>query len=235
LPNEMHTHNFSGVTTLNDGHLHHYSGVTGTAPNVPGHVHAMNRTTTVNDGHTHNYRLQTRQKRAIAGGHSHDYEASTSFTDGHNHNLGGTTSVYTDPRSLSSKSSSDSRSGSSDPADPVRPVRPPLRPVNVPETRRPPRRVLHTQRTVGHPVCARPRRGNPMQVPVLVHLAEKRSAVLGLDYLCRQTLSCWISLAGTQLDLLRDRLTGYPQHSMLLTQKLLKHLSVLSSIFYQLY
>ncbi len=97
MPNEMHTHNFSGVTTLNDGHLHHYSGVTGTAPNVPGHVHAMNRTTTVNDGHTHNYRLQTRQSAPIAGGHSHDYEASTSFTDGHNHNLGGTTSVYTDP------------------------------------------------------------------------------------------------------------------------------------------
>lgn len=93
----MHTHNFNGVTTLNNGHMHSYSGVTGAAPDVPGHVHLMMGVTTVNDGHSHNYNLQTSQSMPAMEGHTHDYQAPTSFADWHDHSLIGSTSVYMDP------------------------------------------------------------------------------------------------------------------------------------------
>ncbi|HOJ47472.1 MAG TPA: YmaF family protein [Bacillota bacterium] len=99
MPNEMHTHNYSGVTTLSDGHTHQYIGITGAAPNVPGHVHTITGTTTMNDAHSHEYRFETSQSVQLAGGHSHNYDAPTSITNGHNHDMSGITSVYTEPAS----------------------------------------------------------------------------------------------------------------------------------------
>lgn len=96
MQNEMHTHNFIGVTTLNDGHTHQYSGFTSSSANVPGHIHAMIGTTTVNDRHRHGYNQQTSQSISVMEGHTHNYQASTSFVDGHDHNLSGNTSVYKD-------------------------------------------------------------------------------------------------------------------------------------------
>lgn len=97
MPNDLHTHNFTGITTLNDGHTHRYSGITGSAPNVPGHTHAMMGTTTVNDRHSHNYNLQTSQSMQAMRGHTHSYQAFPSFADRHNHFMSGNTSVYMDP------------------------------------------------------------------------------------------------------------------------------------------
>jgi len=97
MPNDLHTHNFTGVTTFNDGHTHQYSGITGSAADVPGHTHAMMGTTAVNDGHSHNYDLQTSQSLQAMGGHTHNYQSFTSFADRHNHFMSGDTSVYMDP------------------------------------------------------------------------------------------------------------------------------------------
>jgi hypothetical protein len=97
MPNDLHTHNFPGVTTFNDGHTHQYSGITGSAADVPGHTHAMMGTTAVNDGHSHNYDLQTSQSLQAMGGHTHNYQSFTSFADRHNHFMSGDTSVYMDP------------------------------------------------------------------------------------------------------------------------------------------
>lgn len=96
MPNETHTHNFNGVTTLDDGHTHRYSGMTSPAADVPGHTHAMLGTTAVNDRHSHNYNLQTGQSMRARGGHTHQYQAYTSMADGHDHYMSGDTGVYID-------------------------------------------------------------------------------------------------------------------------------------------
>jgi hypothetical protein len=94
MPDGLHSHNFRGVTTFNDGHVHRYGGMTSSDPNVRGHTHSMAGETTYNDGHIHRYSLQTGPEIRVGTGHTHYYRAATTFNDGHVHYLYGYTSVY---------------------------------------------------------------------------------------------------------------------------------------------
>lgn len=97
MANEMHTHSFSGVTTLNNGHTHRYSGVTTPALNVPGHVHYIIGTTVAHDGHKHSFKLQTgtgKSMKVAGGGHTHSFADGTQSADEHVHNMNGFTNVF---------------------------------------------------------------------------------------------------------------------------------------------
>lgn len=94
MPDRLHSHDFRGRTTFNDGHTHGYSGVTSDNPDVPRHIHYMMGETTFNDGHVHRYTLFTNPEIRVGRGHTHYYQASTSFNDGHVHYLYGYTTVY---------------------------------------------------------------------------------------------------------------------------------------------
>ena len=94
MPDGIHSHNFGGETTFNDGHVHGYRGTTSLNPNFPGHIHSMMGDTTFNDGHIHRYLLSTGPGIRVAGGHIHYYEAATSYNDGHIHYLRGYTTIY---------------------------------------------------------------------------------------------------------------------------------------------
>lgn len=99
MQSDIHTHNFSGTTTLSDGHTHRYIGITSPSPNDPCHVHFISGETTYNDAHSHNYRLETSLRIQIAGGHIHNYEGPTSVAVDHNHDMSGITSVFTEQES----------------------------------------------------------------------------------------------------------------------------------------
>jgi hypothetical protein len=199
MPNDLHTHNFTGITTLNDGHTHRYSGITGSAPNVPGHTHAMMGTTTVNDRHSHNYNLQTSQSMQAMRGHTHSYQAFTSFADRHNHFMSGNTSVYMDPAipaqlqpGLFGPSASPVPPGQFRFGRPERRVcrpdhsRPlgracrvlsPYLPGKVPEARRDSRRRHLSPRSRGRRRSPSTRCGFSLQIQIFLYLAEKRTIV----------------------------------------------------------
>lgn len=94
MPNELHSHGFRGRTTFSDGHTHEYSGITSMNPDIPGHVHYMAGVTAFNDGHVHRYSLYTSPEIQVDRGHTHYYRAATSFEDGHVHYLFGYTTIY---------------------------------------------------------------------------------------------------------------------------------------------
>ncbi|CAM3809426.1 YmaF family protein [Alicyclobacillus pomorum] len=91
---QLHTHGFSGVTSLDVGHRHSYAGVSMPAPSGVPHTHAYSTITSLNDGHTH--RISGRTGPAIplpGGGHYHFFEGVTTV-DGripHSHSYSGRT------------------------------------------------------------------------------------------------------------------------------------------------
>ena len=89
----LHTHNYKGVTTFNDGHEHGYVGTTSQAPDIPGHTHRMVGETTFDDGHSHGYSLQTSPPLPAGNGHTHYYQSETTFNDQHIHYLFGYNTV----------------------------------------------------------------------------------------------------------------------------------------------
>lgn len=97
MSNELHDHNYRGVTTFSDGHVHQYTGRTSTNPDSIGHIHTIRGVTTFNDGHVHHYTTIT--SKAIyfnEDEHYHYYRGETTVVDGHDHLFAGNTSVYTD-------------------------------------------------------------------------------------------------------------------------------------------
>jgi hypothetical protein len=90
----LHTHGFSGVTSLDVGHRHSYVGTTRPAPSGVPHTHEYSTITTLNDGHRH--RIAGRTGPAIpltGGGHFHYFTGITTI-DGstpHSHSYSGRT------------------------------------------------------------------------------------------------------------------------------------------------
>lgn len=84
----VHTHAFSGYTSIDDGHSHYYSGKTEPAPTGVPHVHQYYTVTTVNDGHDHTIRGTTGPAISMTnGGHYHYFEGYTTIngTQPHSH------------------------------------------------------------------------------------------------------------------------------------------------------
>jgi hypothetical protein len=94
MPDSLHSHNFSGVTSYNDGHVHRYWGTTSIDPDIPRHTHFMSGETTFEDGHTHLYALYTSPEIRVGRGHTHYYQAATRLNDGHVHYIYGYTTFY---------------------------------------------------------------------------------------------------------------------------------------------
>jgi len=90
----LHTHGFSGVTSLDIGHRHSYSGMTNPSPSGVPHTHTYATSTTLNDGHVHDISGTTGPAiPAPGGGHYHYFEGVTS-TNGrklHSHSYSGRT------------------------------------------------------------------------------------------------------------------------------------------------
>ncbi|WAH36726.1 YmaF family protein [Alicyclobacillus dauci] len=90
----LHTHGFSGITSVDVGHRHAYSALTRPAPSGVPHTHAYETVTTLNDGHRH--RISGRTGPAIplpGGGHIHYFRGVTTV-DGrvpHRHTYSGRT------------------------------------------------------------------------------------------------------------------------------------------------
>lgn len=94
MPGNLHSHEYRGNTTYNDGHVHMYYGSTSQVPDTPNHMHIMMGETSYNDGHTHRYSLYTSPSIKVGNGHTHYYQAGTSFNDNHLHYLYGYNTVY---------------------------------------------------------------------------------------------------------------------------------------------
>ncbi len=94
MPMDLHSHNYRGATSFNDGHTHNYSGTTSADPDEPRHTHEMAGYTTTDAGHTHYYAVTTGPGIEVQGGHYHYYEGVTQYASGHMHSFEGSTSVY---------------------------------------------------------------------------------------------------------------------------------------------
>ncbi|CAM3616122.1 YmaF family protein [Marinicrinis lubricantis] len=76
----VHSHPFSGYTSIDNGHKHHYIGLTEAAPSGVPHVHHYYAETSFDDGHTHQIRGTTGPSIPIAGGgHYHYFEGVTTM------------------------------------------------------------------------------------------------------------------------------------------------------------
>lgn len=96
MPDELHRHEYKGVTVFVDGHVHLFSGISSASPNVPGHTHTIAGQTTVNDGHSHPYRMISEGPIYVDRArykHYHFYSGVTGFVRGHDHPMSGTTFV----------------------------------------------------------------------------------------------------------------------------------------------
>ncbi|HHW32263.1 MAG TPA: hypothetical protein GXX20_11440 [Clostridiaceae bacterium] len=81
-----HDHNYSGVTSFNDGHVHRYAGTTTFAPDRKGHIHYVEGVTSYEDGHVHTYGVSTSVDFPVpGGGHIHFIRVNTQVTDQHVH------------------------------------------------------------------------------------------------------------------------------------------------------
>ncbi len=93
MPDSLHSHDFTGVTSFNNDHIHRYWGMTSQDPDIPNHAHFMSGQTTFEDGHIHRYSLRTSPEIKLARGHTHYYQAATTLNDGHIHYIYGYTTV----------------------------------------------------------------------------------------------------------------------------------------------
>jgi hypothetical protein len=96
MPLELHSHNYGGRTSFNDGHIHEYMGQTSVNPDYRNHIHYMEGETSFNDGHEHYYAISTGPAIYVDGGHYHNYFGYTRVADRHIHRFGGRTSIYRD-------------------------------------------------------------------------------------------------------------------------------------------
>ncbi|WP_458413458.1 YmaF family protein [Schinkia sp. CFF1] len=91
----VHTHCFSGVTSIDVGHRHKYVGKTEPAPSGVQHTHGYFTFTSFNDGHKHVIKGVTGPAIFLPnGGHIHEFCGMTSV-DGqipHSHRYEGKTS-----------------------------------------------------------------------------------------------------------------------------------------------
>lgn len=90
----MHSHNYCGLTTLEQRHIHHYAGVTSVDENMPRHRHRMEGYTTYDDEHAHYYALETGPAIYLPfGGHYHYFRGRVQYVRGHSHTIFGITSA----------------------------------------------------------------------------------------------------------------------------------------------
>lgn len=88
----VHVHEYSTQTTINDGHSHTLQGTTTPANNTMGHVHYYKGTTTFEDGHVHQFSGTTGPPVYLPDGtHYHGFSGMTTFDDGHVHYYSGWT------------------------------------------------------------------------------------------------------------------------------------------------
>jgi len=74
----LHTHGYSGVTSLDVGHRHYYIGITQPAPTGVPHSHVYSTVTSFNNGHEHNINGRTGPAIPVpGGGHYHFFEGVT--------------------------------------------------------------------------------------------------------------------------------------------------------------
>lgn len=92
----VHTHEFSGMTSFDDGHNHQYAGTTQPAPTGVQHTHQYFTFTTVDNRHRHQIRGVTGPAIPLPnGGHYHEFKGVTTI-DGmhpHRHSYGGRTGL----------------------------------------------------------------------------------------------------------------------------------------------
>jgi hypothetical protein len=90
----LHTHGFSGITSLDVGHRHSYVGITLPAPSGVPHTHEYSTITTLNDGHRHRINGRTGPAISLAGGGHYHYFTGVTTIDGrtpHRHSYSGRT------------------------------------------------------------------------------------------------------------------------------------------------
>ncbi|MDM5330149.1 YmaF family protein [Neobacillus sp. CF12] len=92
----IHTHEFSGHTSFDDGHSHRYAGTTEPAQTGVQHTHRYFTFTSVDNRHYHQIRGITGPAIPLPnGGHYHEFSGVTTV-DGmnpHRHMYGGRTSL----------------------------------------------------------------------------------------------------------------------------------------------
>ena len=87
----VHVHQYSTETTINDGHSHLVQGTTSAANNMMDHVHYYEGTTTF-VGHVHQFSGTTGPPVYMTDGtHFHEFSGTTTFNDGHVHSYSGFT------------------------------------------------------------------------------------------------------------------------------------------------
>lgn len=92
----IHSHEFRGTTSFDDGHKHRYAGRTEPAPSGVQHTHRYFTFTTVDDRHRHEIRGVTGPSIPLPnGGHYHEFSGVTtvSGTHPHRHRYGGRTDL----------------------------------------------------------------------------------------------------------------------------------------------
>ncbi|WP_420851995.1 YmaF family protein [Pelotomaculum isophthalicicum] len=81
----MHTHNFYGGTSYDDGHMHLYQGTTTPSPEGPSHTHHIYVRTTTEQMHDHLMDVETGPPIPIQWGHVHYFSGTTSINGAHPH------------------------------------------------------------------------------------------------------------------------------------------------------
>ncbi|MEW9668642.1 YmaF family protein [Ammoniphilus sp. 3BR4] len=92
----VHVHQFSGITSYDVGHRHRYIGRTEPAPSGVQHIHAYYTVTSFDDGHEHIIKGRTGPAVPIpGGGHIHFFEGYTTVNGRppHSHYYSGKTTV----------------------------------------------------------------------------------------------------------------------------------------------
>lgn len=90
----VHTHTFSGVTSVDVAHSHRYAGRTAPAPTGVPHVHGYYTVTSFDAGHTHIIQGTTGPAIALpSGGHYHLFHGYTTIngSPSHSHAYSGRT------------------------------------------------------------------------------------------------------------------------------------------------
>lgn len=92
----VHTHEFKGTTSFDEGHSHRYAGITEPAPSGVQHNHRYFTFTTFDDSHRHQIRGITGPAISLPnGGHYHEFNGVTTVdgTTPHRHMYSGRTSM----------------------------------------------------------------------------------------------------------------------------------------------
>jgi hypothetical protein len=93
MQNDMHTHQYQGISSFNSGHFHYYTGTTSPSPDTLGHVHILEGETVLSDNHVHHYKITSEPAIHSGKGHYHNYRGNTDITNSHLHMIAGSTSM----------------------------------------------------------------------------------------------------------------------------------------------